>query len=242
MTLTASNASLSGVPDREREAIPPLENGDHLKADEFRRRYQAMPENVRAELIGGIVFMSSPVGYRRHSKPHIVLGNWLGHYIAKTPHLEIYGDNGTLRLDEDAEPQPDLLLALPRGAGGRVYETSDDYLEGPPDLVCEVASSSASIDLGRKLRDYRRNGVPEYLVWSVDRRRVEWFDLIDGEYVDKTPDAAGLVKSSKFPGLWLDPTKLVAFDLPGLFADLDAGTATPEHAAFVKRLADAKKA
>ena len=232
--------SIAPPPVERRDRVPPLENGDHLKADEFRRRYKAMPEDVRAELIGGIVFMSSPVRLRRHGKPHVVLSNWLGHYIAKTPNLEVWGDNATVRLDNEAEPQPDLLLALPPSLGGRVVETEEDYLEGPPEMVCEVASSTASIDLGRKLRDYRRNEVAEYLVWSVDRRRVEWFDLIAGEYVDKTPDENGLLKSTRFPGLWLDPDKLVALDLPGLFADLDAGAVTAEHAAFVKKLAAGK--
>ena len=232
--MTVAPSTLSKAMEK-RERIPPLENGDHLKADEFHRRYQAMPENVRAELIGGIVFMSSPVRHRSHGKPHVVLNGWLAHYLARTPGLDVYGDNCTVRLDNEAEPQPDLMLALPPLLGGRVVEDENGYITGPPELVCEVAASSASIDFGRKLRDYRDNKVAEYLVWSVDQHRVEWYDLIDGEYIAKPSDNS-VLKSSNFPGLWLDPAKLLALDLPGLFADLDAGTATPEHAAFVERL------
>lgn len=224
-------------PAADRERVPPLENGDHLKADEFRRRYAAMPENVRAELIGGIVFMASPVRHRHHAKPHVVVSSWLGYYLSKTPGLDIYGDNCTVRLEEESEPQPDLMLALPSHLGGRAREDEDDYINGPPDFLCEIASSSASIDLGRKLRDYRSSRVPEYLIWSVNDARILWFDLLDGEYIAKPVDADGRLRSNLFPGLWLDPAKLLALDLPGLFKDLDAGASTPEHAAFIKKLA-----
>ena len=41
--------------------ILPLENGDRLSRLEFERRYQAMPELKKAELIEGRVYMASPV-------------------------------------------------------------------------------------------------------------------------------------------------------------------------------------
>src|SRR5690349_12283673 len=167
--------------------VPPLENGDRLTRAEFERRYAAMPHVKKAELIEGIVYMPSPVRLKRHGRPHIVLSNWLGHYIARTPGLDLYGDNSTVRLDEDNEPQPDLLLFLPPQVGGQATLGDDDYVDGAPELVCEVAASSVSIDLHLKLNVYRRNGVREYLAWRTEDAAVEWFALREGKYEPLQP-------------------------------------------------------
>ena len=52
------------------EAPPPLESGDRLTRAEFERRYEAMPELKKAELIEGVVYVSSPVRFDRHSEQH----------------------------------------------------------------------------------------------------------------------------------------------------------------------------
>ncbi|MGZ3472634.1 MAG: Uma2 family endonuclease, partial [Isosphaeraceae bacterium] len=142
------------------ELVPELENGDRLTREEFERRYEAMPNLKKAELIEGAVYMPSPVRQRRHSRPHLHLCTWLGHYEAGTPGVE-GGDNGSIRLDLDNEPQPDAFLFIQPECGGQARISSDDYVEGAPDMVAEVASSSASYDLGVKLQVYRRNGVRE---------------------------------------------------------------------------------
>src|SRR5208337_2822339 len=152
--------------DQEVELVPELENGDHLTRDEFERRYEAMLELKKAELIEGVVYMPSLVRQRRHSRPHLHLCTWLGHYEALSPGVE-GGDNGSIRLDLDNEPQPDAFLFIQPECGGQARISSDDYVEGAPDMVAEVASSSASYDLGVKLQVYRRNGVREYVVWRV---------------------------------------------------------------------------
>jgi len=219
-----------------RQRIPPLENGDRLTRAEFERRYGAMPENVRAELIEGIVYMSSPVRVNRHAKPHVHLSGWFAYYLAKTPGIVDYGDNATARLDDDNEPQPDLSLLLPKSLGGLAHVDEDDYIVGPPTLACEIAGSTASIDLHAKLEAYRRTGVREYLVWRTGDAAVDWFVLEGGRYVALPRDAAGVVRSVHFPGLWLDTTALLAGNLAGVLRAVDAGVATPEHAEFVRRL------
>jgi Uma2 family endonuclease len=213
-----------------------LENGDRLTRAEFERRYNAMPENVRAELIEGVVYMSSPVRVKRHGKPHIQLSAWLGYYLSKTPGLDDYGDNTTTRLDDENEPQPDLCLLLPKALGGLAYVDEDDYIVGPPTLACEIAASTVSIDLHAKLNAYRRNGVREYLVWRTDDAAVDWFILREGQYVQLPRDERGVVKSEHFPGLWLDVPALLKGDLAGLFRVVDEGVGTGEHAEFVGRL------
>ncbi len=219
-----------------RAKIPPLENGDRLTRAEFHRRYLAMPEGEKAELIEGIVYMASPVRTNRHGKPHLILANWLGHYISATPGLDEYGDNATARLDDDNEPQPDLALLLPARIGGLARVDDDDYMTGPPTLVCEIAASSVSIDLHGKLNAYRRNGVREYLIWRTLDSAVDWFVLREGQYVPLAADSNGVLKSEQFPGLWLDVGSLLIGDLPRVFKTVELGCAAPDHAAFLARL------
>jgi Uma2 family endonuclease len=218
--------------------VPELRAGDRLTRDEFERRYSAMPDLKKAELIEGVVYMGSPVSHVRHGLPHHRLGSWLAFHMEATPGL-IPSDNASVRLDLDNEPQPDLLLCIPQAAGGTARVAADGYLEGPPELAIEVAGSSASYDLHDKLRAYRRNGVQEYLVYRVDDEAIDWFVLERGAYVRQEQDRNGLLKSRVFPGLWLDIGALLRGDLPALRASVERGCAESDHATFVRRLARA---
>ena len=217
------------------EAIPPLENGDTLTRAEFERRYEAMPHLKKAELIEGVVYTPSPVRQSQHGEPHAHLIIWLGHYLVGTPGVTV-GDNSTVRLDLDNEPQPDVLLFIDPVCGGQVRINADGYIEGAPELVAEVASSSASYDLHTKLHVYRRNGVREYIVWRVLDQEIDWFVLRAGQYERLPLDAEGLYRSEVFPGLWLDPAALLRGDLAAVLAVVQRGLASPEHAAFAARL------
>jgi Uma2 family endonuclease len=217
------------------DVVPALENGDRLTRAEFERRYEAMPHLKKAELIEGVVYVPSPVRHRQHSAPHAHLIGWLGQYAAHTPGVEV-GDNGSVRLDLDNEPQPDALLCIDPTRGGQVSISNDGIIEGAPELVAEVASSSVSYDLHAKLHVYRRSGVREYLVWRVLEQEVDWFVLRDGQYERMPRDAQGLVRSEVFPGLWLDQAALLRGDLATLLIVVQQGLASSEHNAFVARL------
>ena len=218
-------------------APPPLEPGDHLTRDEFERRFDAMPGLKKAELIEGVVHMASPVRLNRHGRPHSHISAWLTTYEAHTPGV-IVGDNVTIRLDGDNMPQPDVALIIEPARGGQAIVSDDDYIEGAPELVVEVAASTASIDLNSKLRVYRRNNVREYIVWRVLDRAVDWFILRQGQYDRLKAGPDGIYRSEVFPGLWLDPAALVASDLVKVLDVLRRGIATPEHAAFLAPKAD----
>ena len=213
-----------------------LRNGDRLTQREFHAIYSRMPANFHAELIGGIVFVASPLKLL-HGRNHFPLGSVFLAYENATPGTES-ADNATVILDEASEPQPDLLLRVLPDHGGRSGTDPGDYVSGPPELVAEVSDSSRSIDLGLKRREYATNGVLEYLVLNLRDRRLHWFDLAADR--ELAPDADGVYRVRTFPGLWIDPAALFARDLRGLLATLDAGLATPEHAAFAARLAAAK--
>lgn len=218
------------------EPVPPLQNGDRLTRAEFERRYTAMPELKKAELIEGVVYMPSPVRLHRHGEPHAQILVWLGSYQALTKGV-IAADNASARLDLDNEPQPDALLMIDPERGGQARISDDDYVEGAPELVVEVGSSTVGIDLNLKLHVYRRSGVREYVVWRVLDRKIDWFVLRDGEFIRLDPDHKGHYRSTTFPGLWLDPTALVEGDMIGVLDVVRQGLAAPEHARFVSDLA-----
>jgi Uma2 family endonuclease len=217
------------------DRLPPLESGDRLSRLEFERRYTAMPHIKKAELVEGIVYVASPLRFKSHGKPHGRLIIWLGNYQISTPGVEL-GDNSTVRLDLDNEPQPDVVLLIDEKCGGQAHLSEDDYIEGAPELVAEVAASSAANDLHDKKKAYRRNGVREYIVWQTLDDRLDWFSLQNDEYVTLVADEAGIIKSRVFPGLWLDVPALLAGEMNAVLAVLQQGLNSPEHAAFVRQL------
>ncbi|NEQ49064.1 MAG: Uma2 family endonuclease [Leptolyngbya sp. SIO3F4] len=209
--------------------IPPLESGDRLTRPEFERRYHAMPHVKKAELIEGLVYMASPLRAKAHGKPHARIMTWLGTYEAATPDVESL-DNATVRLDADNETQPDALLRIEQN--GQSTISDDDYVDGAPELIVEIAASSASLDLGAKLHVYRRNQVQEYLVWRVYDNEFDWFQLQDSQYVQLNADSQGILRSQIFPGLWLDRTALLKGDLAKVLQVLQQGLTSPEHQTF----------
>ncbi|MFK0732037.1 MAG: Uma2 family endonuclease [Gloeotrichia echinulata HAB0833] len=216
--------------------IPPLVNGDKLTRYEFERRYNAMSPSKKAELIEGIVYiMPAALRFRSHGQPHAWIIGWLFSYEAMTPGLAL-GVEPTVRLDVDNEPQPDAVLIIIPEAGGQARLTEDDYIEGAPELVVEIAASSVAIDLHGKKQAYRRNGVKEYIVWQVLEQKLSWFYLEQGEYLELVPDD-GIMRSQVFPGLWLGVSDLLAGNIQQVLTVLQAGLQSAEHGAFVEKLA-----
>jgi Uma2 family endonuclease len=215
--------------------LPPLESGDRLTRPEFERRYAAASSIKKAELVEGIVYVASPLRFQQHAEPHSRLHGWLWTYQIATPGL-LLGIKPTVRLDLDNEPEPDIVLILDEALGGRSHLTEDGYLEGVPELVVEIAASSAAIDTGSKKQAYRRNGVSEYIVWQVFENQLEWFRLTDGNYQQLVPDADGIVRSQVFPGLWLAVEALLNNQMIRVLEVVQAGLNSPEHAAFLEQL------
>ncbi len=213
--------------------IPILANGDRLTRAEFERRYHATPRLKKAELIEGVVYVPSPVRHQRHGHPHTRIVMWLGAYEIATPFSSI-SDNATVRLDMDNEPQPDALLRLEPKVGGTSSVSADDYIEGPPELVVEIASNTASYDLHDKLRAYRRNGVKEYLVWRVEDSAFDWFALDEERYVRLEPKD-GILESRTFPGLVLDTRALLEDDMQVMMT-LQNALKSEAHERFVGEL------
>jgi Uma2 family endonuclease len=214
---------------------PPLQSGDRLSRPEFERRYAAAPHIKKAELIEGIVYVASPLRFEQHAEPHSRIHGWLWTYQVATLGLRL-GIEPTIRLDLDNELQPDVVLILDEAVGGQAKLTEDGYLEGVPEMVVEIAASSAAIDTGIKKRAYRRNGVLEYVIWQSYENQLEWFWLTDGEYQLLSPDSDGILRSRVFPGLWLKVDALLNNQMAQVLEVLQAGLQSPEHQAFVEQL------
>jgi Uma2 family endonuclease len=214
-----------------------LHSGDRMSRREFHRLYEKTPDGFKAELIGGTVYVASPLKLR-HGTNHPDLSGLFFVYQCATPGVEL-ADNATVLLGDQSEPQPDLFLRILPEYGGQSRTSADDYVDGPPELVAEVAHSSRSIDLNAKREDYALNGVLEYLVVNLADHRLHWLDLRTGR--ELSPDTDGVVRVRCFPGLWIHAEALLTKDFGRLMATLQQGLAAPEHAEFVGRLANARQ-
>ena len=219
-------------PTMNNENVPPLKHGERLTREEFERRYEAMPHLKKAERIEGVVYMPSPVRIDLHGRPHAQIMAWLGAYWIATPGVDL-ADNSTVYLDSNNEHQPDALLRIESAQGGRSRIIDEGYVEGAPELIVEVAGTSADYDLQDKLEVYRRCGVQEYIVWQTQEERLDWFQLVNGKYVAFTPNAEGVIESQIFPGLRLAVPALLAGDRVKVSSELQIGLQTTAHAAFV---------
>jgi len=204
-----------------------------MTQEEFHRVYDAAPDGFRAELIGGMVYVASPLT-RRHGTAHMPLSTLLFTYEGTTPGVES-GNNTTILLGEKGEPQPDLYLRILPEYGGQSRTTPKDYVQGAPEFVAEIAYSSRAIDLHAKRNDYTRYGVLEYLVVSLRENKLRWFDLRTDRELQ--PEEDGVYRIHAFPGLWIHGEGLLARDYQRLMPILEQGLATAEHTAFVAKLA-----
>jgi Uma2 family endonuclease len=212
----------------------PLRSGERLTRQEFEQRYAALPHLKKAELLEGVVVVPSPVR-NPHAAAHARLVAWLTPYWIATPgtHLLI---EPSVRMGEHSMPQPDAVLRIAEQAGGRSRISADAYLEGAPELIAEIALSSADYDMHAKRDLYRRSGVQEYLVWLVEAGELHWLCLQAGNELRMRPDAHGSIASQVFPGLRLPVAALLADDMRSVMAAVQQGVATPAHAALVARL------
>ena len=213
--------------------VDTLVPGDWLPRDEFIRRWEARPELKNAELIGGIVYMPSPLS-ASHSAMSTDVAYWLRHYARHTPGTEA-GSNATWYMLKDA-PQPDAHLRVPRGHGGTSW-IEDNFLHGVPELIVEVCLSSTSYDLHQKMDLYRSAGVPEYLALLLNEREARWHRLVRNEYQELPVGPEGVIQSVVLPGLWLDQSALLEGDMIRAIEVLEQGLNSPQHVEFAKSLA-----
>ncbi|HBJ37928.1 MAG TPA: hypothetical protein DDZ51_24845 [Planctomycetaceae bacterium] len=201
-----------------RAYTPPLESGDVLDAAEYWRRYGATPDKVKAERINRKVYIMSPLRAVHHGNPHLLLAQWIAHYAMHDRTL-IGSDNATIRLNTDNDPQPDLCLLR---VNGQTRFDDEGYIIGAPEMIVEIAGSSASYDFGEKRDVYEAAGVGEYLVFETIEGRIAWWQSKNGQFAEIQPEDA-IYKSILFPGLWLDADALRSANSLKLIQTLQQG-------------------
>lgn len=218
----------------------PFKAGDRFESvAEFERLREQITDGTKAELIRGVVYMTPPAS-NEHGRPHSQLNGWLCLYEAHTPGVLTSIDQIAHPEDDDSSVGPDIAMIVDPACGGRVREVAGGW-DGPLDLVVEVARTSVRVDLGEKRELYEASGVREYLVWVVADAKVRWWRLAARAYVEIEPGSDGLLRSTIFPGLWLDPDAVARHDMARIMTTLQRGVATPEHAAFVEQLRRARR-
>jgi Uma2 family endonuclease len=189
-----------------------LESGDHLTPEEFDAIYAEDYEG-RAELIDGLCTCPHQSALKLTETRITSFPRSSVRIPARTPGVRSTND-GSIRFPDGSRVQPDVSVSRRGPAGSR---TEQDYFVSAPGLVAEVAASNANIDMHEKKELYRRNSVPEYLVWRVLDREMDLFRLDGGAYVRVEPGASGVLKSAEFPGLVIPAAQLIAGDFGGAF-------------------------
>ncbi len=237
---TLTDTSRKGRRSRFEGAEPSLTAGDHLTLKEFLRRAESAPTGQKFELIDGIVYMAPPV-HDEHSVPHAQAGCWLTQYSSYTPGVTAHIER-SLNLLGHTSVQPDVCLVIAPECGGQTRVGSARLLEGSPELIFEIAASSANYDLFEKKAAYHTNRVQEYIVWRTLDCRLDWFAWTTEEFVLRSPDSQGLLKSNVFPGLWLDVRALLQERFDAVLDTARRALESPEHRQFVTQLRKARKA
>lgn len=218
------------------QAVPALMAGDNLTREEFLRIWDMNPGIKRAELLGGVVFMPSPLSVR-HGDMEGDVGGWLTYYKAFTPGVAS-GHNTTSFILQDT-PQPDVNLRILPEFGGASW-LEGKFLAGAPELLTEVCWSGKGYDLHQKKDLYLEAGIREYVAVLLYEQEIRWHILEEGMFQLMGPGPDGIWRSKVFPGLWLDGKAFLDGDMRKVLGKLQEGLASAEHEAFVVRLAENK--
>ena len=138
-----------------------------LSADQFEQmgRTGILGPEARVELIEGEMIEMAPIG-SRHAAAVALLSR---HFTRAVGDTALVWTQSPLRLADDSEPQPDVMLLRPAADSYRsAHPRPADVL-----LLIEVADSTLRFDREIKLPLYARHGVPEVWILDLDAERFE---------------------------------------------------------------------
>lgn len=168
-------------------------------ADEYQRMGVAgvFRPDERLELLEGVIVCMSPIG-ARHQRWVDWLARW---FHLRVGDVAIVRTQGSFRMNDGSEPQPDLLLLRYR----------DDFYgaapPGPKDvlLLIEVSDTTLRFDHDTKLPLYAAAGIVEVWIADVERERVLVYRAPqDGKYTQQTiVRRGGTLTPAAFPDLIL---------------------------------------
>lgn len=130
----------------------------------------------RREVIAGELVVTPAPGIS-HQRVVTRLTTLLSSFVRRHGIGEVLAGPVDLVFGEGDYLEPDVVVVL----NERSHLLSDRGIEGPPNLVIEVASpSTAARDRGVKLDRYRYFGVDEYWIVAPDDEAIEVWKLADG--------------------------------------------------------------
>jgi len=141
--------------------------------------YLSWPDDERWEIIEGRAYSMSPAPKPRHQRVLWNLVQIFAQHRDKLKNCTPFIAPTDVVFDERNVVQPDLFIVCDE------KKITEDYIQGPPDLVIEIVSPSTEVkDKREKRLLYERFGVKEYLIVNPepDRAYVEVFTLNQGAY------------------------------------------------------------
>ena len=166
-------------------------------------------EDTLAEWVDGEIIMYSPAS-KRHQLLIGFLEKVLGMFVEQRDLGIVLSAPFQMRL-VDSGREPDLLLV----GIDHLDRLKDTYLDGPADLVVEIASpESIGRDRGDKFYEYARAGVPEYWLIDPEMEWAEFYQLEKGRYRVAFSGKEGRYEAQALPGFWLQVEWLWQEPLP----------------------------
>ena len=205
-----------------------LESGARLTRETFERRAWARPKSERAELIEGVVHVRGAARVAREAEPSAWLVFWLSTYAAHTRGVRAAA-HASVRLGTQTMVQPHALARIETCGASRL--STDDYVEGPPELIAEIGDDPQR---AARRRAYQQSAVREHLTWDVETGAVRWDVLRGGAYTPLPVGAGGVIGSETLPGLRLALDGLRAGNASAVLGALREGLGSRAHQAFVE--------
>jgi len=166
--------------------------------------YEALPENVRAEVFDGQIYsMASPS--QVHQSISMELSTILNLYVrSKNGVCKVFHAPFDVKLSDNPLTivQPDLLIVCDKS------KLDEKRCNGAPDFIIEIVSeSNPADDYIRKAYYYKNYGVREY--WIVDpRRRTITVDYFEGNLINVVYSFESTVKVNIYEDLFINFSNL----------------------------------
>ena len=175
-----------------------VEVAERMTVEEYLRE---VPEEGKIELINGVM-VEQIAALTSHERLQGFLFTLLHGYVEERDLGEILGSRTPTVLNKLNAPLPDILFVKKE----RLHLLEEKGLMGAPNLAIEILSSSTQRnDRGDKFRAYERAGVRE--LWLVDPygpEGTQFFQLVDGRFVEFEADENDRLHSVAVPGFWID--------------------------------------
>lgn len=153
---------------------------------------------ARVELIEGEIIEMSPIGSRHAACVNLISDVFNDQLRGKA----IVRTQNPIVLDDFSEPEPDVSVLRFREDYYRdAHPRPEDVL-----LVLEVAETTVPFDRKIKLPLYARVAIPEYLIFNLPEKVVEYYSQPEmGSYQNtQLLERGDMFESAAVPGLTLD--------------------------------------